>query len=312
MTDTKNLLPCPMCGCSNITVKNEQPADNSGGYFIECPECGISTNLCYACGDDPIPLLAELWNHRVSTQCLHQIAEPAAAPFMHGIADGCGNAYFEEGCVAPEAKDLQPEVDGLNSCLGEDESPYRVVALYAHPEQLSAEQTTKVIKALGMLENGALNVAENAINRGDDYDVGYAQAMAKMARDTLNVLSAPAHPAEGVPSQAVAGNDLIRAAKQALACMDGLQQHLGRAVCQIEADELRTALAATQPAAQGMDAQQYRLLDHGELIEAGDEFLRDDFTWQIDPKGLFVGCPLGRALRPARRAIAAQAKQGGA
>ena len=78
MTDIKNLLPCPMCGCSNITVKNEQPADNSGGYFIECPECGISTSLRYACGDDPIPMLAELWNHRVSAQCLHQIAEPVA------------------------------------------------------------------------------------------------------------------------------------------------------------------------------------------------------------------------------------------
>lgn len=52
-------------------------------------------------------------------------------PFMYGIADGEGNAYFEEGCVAPEAKHLQPEVDGINSCLDEDEKPYRVVPLYA-------------------------------------------------------------------------------------------------------------------------------------------------------------------------------------
>lgn len=71
-------------------------------------------------------------------------------------------------------------------------------------------------------------------------------------------------------------------------------------------------LAATQPAAQGMDAQQYRLIERGELIEAGDQFLRDDFTWQIDPQGIFVGMPHGAGLRPARRAIAAQAKQGGA
>lgn len=90
----------------------------------------------------------------------------------------------------------------------------------------------------------------------------------------------------------------------------------------IEGGRLRAAMmtifrglqthAATQPAAQGMDAQQYRLIERGELIEAGDQFLRDDFTWQIDPRGIFVGVPHGAALRPARRAIAAQAKQGGA
>lgn len=75
---------------------------------------------------------------------------------------------------------------------------------------------------------------------------------------------------------------------------------------------LAAAVATAQPAAQGMDAQQYRLIERGELIEAGDQFLRDDFTWQIDPRGIFVGVPYGAALRPARRALAAQAKQGGA
>ena len=48
---------------------------------------------------------------------------------------------------------------------------------------------TKVIEALEMLENGALNVATNAKNRGDGYDEGYANAMAKMARETLDGLS---------------------------------------------------------------------------------------------------------------------------
>ncbi|WP_286996677.1 MULTISPECIES: hypothetical protein [Comamonas] len=119
---------------------------------------------------------------------------------MYAIADGYGNAFFEEqGCVSSEAKDLQPEVDGLNENL-DGEPPYKVVAVYTHHAQLSAVQTTKVVEALEMLENGALNVGENAKNRGDDYGVGYAQAMAKMARDTLDVLSAPAHPAEGVPA----------------------------------------------------------------------------------------------------------------
>lgn len=76
-----------------------------------------------------------------------------------------------------------------------------------------------------------------------------------------------------------------------------------------EAKQLAKVLMATQPAAQGMDAQQYRLIERGELIEAGDQFLRDDFTWQIDPRGIFVGVPYGAALRPARRSLAAQAKQ---
>jgi len=68
-------------------------------------------------------------------KCLHQIAELAAAPFMYAIADGYGNAFFEEqGCVSSEAKDLQPEVDSLNQNL-DGEPPYAVVAVYTHPTQ---------------------------------------------------------------------------------------------------------------------------------------------------------------------------------
>jgi hypothetical protein len=87
MNNAINMLPCPMCGCTSINVKNEQPTDNSGGYFIECPDCGISTSLRYACGDDPIPLLAEQWNRRATAQCLHQIAEPQAEAMR--LADEC-------------------------------------------------------------------------------------------------------------------------------------------------------------------------------------------------------------------------------
>lgn len=65
-------------------------------------------------------------------------------PFMYAIADGEGSAYFEEGCVAPEAKDLQPEVDGLNSCLDEDEKPYRVVALYTHHEMTAQDRLSAI------------------------------------------------------------------------------------------------------------------------------------------------------------------------
>ncbi|MBD9530419.1 hypothetical protein IB233_02075 [Comamonas sp. CMM01] len=70
-----------------------------------------------------------------------------------------------------------------------------VAALRAAPAPAAVAVPAKVVEALEMLENGALNVAENAKNRGDGYDEGYANAMAKMARETLDALAAtpPAH-----------------------------------------------------------------------------------------------------------------------
>ena len=60
------LLPCPFCGNDkNIGMANENH-DHSGGYFIACPECGASTSLRYALGDDPAPLLIEQWNRRAT------------------------------------------------------------------------------------------------------------------------------------------------------------------------------------------------------------------------------------------------------
>ncbi len=106
MNNAINMLPCPMCGCSSINVKNEQPTDNSGGYFIECPDCGISTSLRYACGDDPIPLLAEQWNRRATAQCLHQIAEPATTESV--LIEG--TAYVVHAEVAAELLRLHIEL----------------------------------------------------------------------------------------------------------------------------------------------------------------------------------------------------------
>jgi hypothetical protein len=67
MTDKierETLLPCPFCGNDkNIKITNER-SDNSGGYFIDCPECHASTGLRFAAGDDPSPLLSEQWNRR--------------------------------------------------------------------------------------------------------------------------------------------------------------------------------------------------------------------------------------------------------
>ncbi|MEN2430895.1 Lar family restriction alleviation protein [Comamonas sp. F1-6] len=76
MSSTTKLLPCPFCSNADISIKNENPKDNSGGYFIECPGCGASTSLRFACGDDPTYLLAEQWNRRTTSHCLHQIQEP--------------------------------------------------------------------------------------------------------------------------------------------------------------------------------------------------------------------------------------------
>ena len=87
----------------------------------------------------------------IGAPCLHQIAEPAAAPFMYAIADGYGNAFFEEqGCVSSEAKDLQPEVDSLNRNL-DGEPPYRVVALYTHHEKSTPAQANHIADAGNMV-----------------------------------------------------------------------------------------------------------------------------------------------------------------
>lgn len=82
MSSTTKLLPCPFCSSAEISIKNENPKDNSGGYFIECPGCGASTALRFACGDDPTHLLAEQWNRRAASHCLHQIQEPERGSFL--------------------------------------------------------------------------------------------------------------------------------------------------------------------------------------------------------------------------------------
>ena len=77
----RELLPCPFCGSKEVSVANEEPHDNSGGYFIFCGECGASTNLRFAHGDDPVPLLREQWNRRAALASQPQGTEPVA--WMH-------------------------------------------------------------------------------------------------------------------------------------------------------------------------------------------------------------------------------------
>ena len=79
---------------------------------------------------------------------------------------------------------------------------------YAQAALAAVAVPTKVIEALEMLENGALNVAINAKNRGDGYDEGYANAMAKLARETLDALAAAPAGAPVVLSAPVAAQTM--------------------------------------------------------------------------------------------------------
>ena len=58
---------CPFCGCDaeyGHIDANDHP--DCGGHYIQCTNasCEASTNLRFAAGDDPRPLLAEQWNMR--------------------------------------------------------------------------------------------------------------------------------------------------------------------------------------------------------------------------------------------------------
>jgi len=62
--DSDRLKPCPFCGgeAEIDTVDSGQP--NEGGFFAACLKCGASTNVRFACGEDPVELVREQWNRR--------------------------------------------------------------------------------------------------------------------------------------------------------------------------------------------------------------------------------------------------------
>lgn len=59
--DSDRLKPCPFCGGE---AEIDQAED--GGYFVQCltSVCRASSQMRYAHGDDPRPLLLEAWNRR--------------------------------------------------------------------------------------------------------------------------------------------------------------------------------------------------------------------------------------------------------
>lgn len=82
---TPDLKPCPFCGCSkNIAMVNTHH-DHSGGYYIGCPDCGASTELVWALGDDPYQVLSEKWNRRAATRALAAQAAPAEPVHFLGV-----------------------------------------------------------------------------------------------------------------------------------------------------------------------------------------------------------------------------------
>jgi hypothetical protein len=91
------LKPCPFCG--GIAAFREIPSvddvPNAGGQHIECCWCGASTQLRFACGDDPKPLLAESWNRRTDQP-------PAVQP------ERCCLDYPRCDCNSPPEPDSAP------------------------------------------------------------------------------------------------------------------------------------------------------------------------------------------------------------
>ena len=88
------LMPCPFCGSEAVFGQIDDDCDpphpDQGGHFIQCTNgrCGASTNLRYAAGDDPKPLLAEQWNRRTENiEALQELDRIAAVLGMQDTSD---------------------------------------------------------------------------------------------------------------------------------------------------------------------------------------------------------------------------------
>lgn len=60
------IKPCPCCGgeAKLEQVPHKPRSRNSGGYYIECSRCGITTRLVFAEKGDVERELREVWNRR--------------------------------------------------------------------------------------------------------------------------------------------------------------------------------------------------------------------------------------------------------
>lgn len=129
LRDLSELLPCPFCGnAKNLAMVNEKH-DHSGGYFIACPECGASTIMRYAMGDDPKPLLIEAWNRRAAAQA----AQPEAVAWLYKTHAGDAQVFTNE--PPPRLKELCQPL-------------YATPPSAATPEPSDAERPMKSLNAL--------------------------------------------------------------------------------------------------------------------------------------------------------------------
>jgi len=83
--DSDRTKPCPFCG-GHASMGYVDRGQGAGGRYIACDTCGASTNLRFACGDDPMPLLLEQWNKRVGQReeaDLHAVMRRLVAGIDH-------------------------------------------------------------------------------------------------------------------------------------------------------------------------------------------------------------------------------------
>lgn len=101
-------------------------------------------------------------------------APVAASPFMYGIMDPKGEAYFAEYCVSGAKGDLAAEVEGLN---GFGTGGYQEVAMYLHAP--STPQATEAARNAALEE--AAHLAEafgQAAGRGDHFESSRYESVA--------------------------------------------------------------------------------------------------------------------------------------
>src|SRR3546814_14808495 len=88
--------------CSSDLIDDDYmpPHPDQGGHFIQCANeaCGASTNLRFACGDDPKPLLAEQWNRR--TENVEALAELDQIALALGMQDRSEERRVGKECVS--------------------------------------------------------------------------------------------------------------------------------------------------------------------------------------------------------------------
>ena len=118
----------------------------------------------------------------------------------------------------------------------------------------------EIVDIVRALNDGGLPTVASCSGHGEKFG-GIAlsdgrQLMVIPSLDEFNAAHTVLHTAPPAPAAVAVPDELIRAARQALACMDGLRQHLGRGVCSIEADALRAALAAAPAQAVAVPAPQ--------------------------------------------------------